>query len=673
MRRAAWISLAVGCGLLLLACSNNPYPDTDDALRVFYTAYSEPPKTLDPQVAYSTVDHDVLSNVYETLLEYHYLKRPYRLIPGLAVRVPEAEPQPDGTVRYRFTLRRGVWFAEDPAFSLAGDGIGRRELRASDVAFGILRIADPAVNSPVLVPLSKIVGLAAFGKRLQQLREQEPGFAALRIDEQYRRAGPVAGVGVTDPDRLEIVTEQPYPQILYWFAMPFTSPVPWEAVAWYDGEAGRPAFSEVAVGTGPFRLTRYDKRSRIVLDRNPDWWGTQHPEWQAPSATYPSEGMPEDAARGTLDPALVGRPLPFLDRIEMRLEKETIPAFAKFTQGYYDRSTIPKESFDQAVRNGALSPEMAARGMRLERAVRPGVYYLGFNMEDRVVGSAAGERGRLLRQAMSLAVDGQEFLRIFLNDRGIPAQSPLPPGIFGYDEEYRNPFRTPDLARARALLVEAGYAGGIDPETRRPLRITFDTGDTSVQSRLRYLFFIEAWKRLGLDVELAATDYNQFRDKVRRGAYQLFMWGWIADYPDPENFLFLLWSELAQSRGGGPNTANFADPRYHALFHQMKNRENDDRRLARIAEMRALLEHERPWIELFHPEDYALVHGWLRGFAPMGLPVPTWKYYDVEPDPRAARRAAWNQPVRWPLAVAAGLAVALLIPGIVTWRRERRA
>jgi len=316
---------------------------------------------------------------------------------------------------------------------------------------------------------------------------------------------------------------------------------------------------------------------------------------------------------------------------------------------------------------------MAARGMRLERAVRPGVYYLGFNMEDRVVGSAAGERGRLLRQAMSLAVDGQEFLRIFLNDRGIPAQSPLPPGIFGYDEEYRNPFRTPDLARARVLLIEAGYAGGIDPETRRPLRITFDTGDTSVQSRLRYLFFIEAWKRLGLDVELAATDYNQFRDKVRRGAYQLFMWGWIADYPDPENFLFLLWSELAQSRGGGPNTANFADPRYDALFHQMKNRENDDRRLVRIAEMRALLEHERPWIELFHPEDYALVHGWLRGFAPMGLPVPTWKYYDVEPDPRAARRAAWNQPVRWPLAVAAGLAVALLIPGIVTWRRERRA
>jgi ABC-type transport system substrate-binding protein len=670
--RAA-IGLCASLAVAGFACSNNPYPDGDDALRVFYTAYSEPPKTLDPQVAYATVDHDVLSNVYETLLEYHYLDRPYRLIPGLAIDVPEPEPQPDGTVLSRFTLRRGVLYAADPCFALSDDDGAPRELLASDVAFGILRVADPAVNSPVLVPLSKISGLAAFGERLQRLRDEEPGFSALRIDEQYRRAGPVAGVRAQDPDRLEIVTDVPYPQILYWFAMPFTSPVPWEAVAWYDGQGGRPGFPEVAVGTGPFRLTRYDKRSRIVLDRNPDWWGVRHPEWQAPSATYPSEGEPEDAERGALDPALVGRPLPFLDRIEMRLEKETIPAFAKFTQGYYDRSTIPKESFDQAVRNGDLSPAMEARGMRLERAVRPGVFYLGFNMEDPVVGTGAGERGRLLRQAMSLAVDVPEFLRIFMNDRGIPAQSPIPPGIFGYDETYRNPFRTPDLERARALLSDAGYAGGIDPETRRPLRITFDTGDTSVQSRLRYLFFIDAWKRLGLDVELAATNYNQFRDKVRRGAYQLFMWGWVADYPDPENFLFLLWSELAQSNGGGPNTANFADARYDELFHEMKDRENDDRRLALIAEIRAVLERERPWIELFHPEDYALVHGWLRGFAPMGLPVPTWKYYAVDNAARAELRTAWNQPVRWPLAVGGILVVAILVPGIVTWRRERRA
>jgi ABC-type transport system substrate-binding protein len=429
----------------------------------------------------------------------------------------------------------------------------------------------------------------------------------------------------------------------------------------------------VAVGTGPFRLARYDKRSRIVLERNPEWYGALHPEWRAPGATYPEEGEPGDLERGALDPVLRGRPLPFLERIEMRFEKEQIPSFVKFVQGYYDRSRIPKESFDRAVRGGTLSDEMEARGVRLERTVEPSVYYLGFNMLDPVVGASAGERGRKLRQAMSLVVDADEFLRIFLNGRGIPAQSPIPPGVFGYDPEYRNPFRTPDLARARALLAEAGYPGGADPATGRALHLTFDTGDPSVQARLRYQFFVDAWRQLGLDVELAVTDYNQFQDKVRRGAFQLFFWGWLADYPDPENFLFLLYSEMGRSRSGGPNSANFADPRYDALFHEMKDRENDPRRLELIAEMRGLLEQERPWIELFHREEYALVHGWLRGVKPMGLPVPTWKYFAVDPGPRAERRVAWNRPIRWPAWALAGLGVGLLGPAVVTWRRERRA
>jgi ABC-type transport system substrate-binding protein len=666
-------ALAAALGLLALACSNNPYPGADDAQNVFYTPYGEPPKTLDPQVAYATVDHDVLSNVYETLLEYHYLRRPYELVPALVTAVPEPRRLADGGVAYAFELRPGILYGPDPCFALGAPGAGRRELVAADVAFALRRIADPAVGSPVLVTFAKIRGLAAFGERLAKLRADDPGFAGLRVDEQYRRAGAVEGIRVDGAHRLEIVLDAPYPQILYWFAMPFTSPVPWEAVAWYDGREGRPLFAEVAVGTGPFRLTRYDKRSRIVLDRNPDWWGLRHPEWESPAARYPSDGEPDDAARGALDPRFVGRPLPFLERIEMRLEKESIPAFAKFMQGYYDRSAIPKESFDRLVSEDRLSPEMEARGMRLERAVRPAVYYLGFNMLDPVVGAEAGERGRKLRQAMSLAVDVPEFLRVFLNRRGIPAQSPIPPGIFGYDPEHRNPYRTLDLERARALLAEAGYAGGFDPATGRPLRLSFDTPDTSVQSRLRFQFLIDGWKRLGLDVELAGTSYNQFRDKVRNGAYQIFWWGWVADYPDPENFLFLLWSEMAQTKSGGPNTANFSDPRFDALFHALKDRDNDARRAELIREALALLEVERPWIELFHPEDYALVHDWLGGVKPMGLPVPVWKYYAVDPAARADARAAWNQPVRWPAWALAAVAVAALAPAVVTWRRERRA
>jgi ABC-type transport system substrate-binding protein len=273
---------------------------------------------------------------------------------------------------------------------------------------------------------------------------------------------------------------------------------------------------------------------------------------------------------------------------------------------------------------------------------------------------------------MSLAVDVEEFKRVFMNGRGVPAQSPLPPGIFGYEADYRNPYRQPDLEKARALLAEAGLADGIDPETGRPLHLSFDLGDTSTRARLRYQFFVDAWRRLGLDVEIAATNYNQFRDKVEKGAYQIFMWGWIADYPDPENFLFLLSGAMAQAASGGPNTANFSHPRFDASFAEMKDLENGPRRLELIRELRAIVEHERPWIELFHQESYALIQPWMRNVKPAGLSLPASKYQDVDASLRARLRAEWNRPVVWPAWTLAGLAVVLVVPGILTFLRERQ-
>jgi ABC-type transport system substrate-binding protein len=293
-------------------------------------------------------------------------------------------------------------------------------------------------------------------------------------------------------------------------------------------------------------------------------------------------------------------------------------------------------------------------------------------MEDPVVGRPGGRRARALRQAMSLAIDVEEWLRLFTNGRGVPANSVLPPGIFGYDADYRNPYRTVDLDRARRILREAGYPDGIDPETGRPLRLSIDTPDTSAQGKLRFEFYVGAWRRLGLDVEIRATNYNQFQEKVRNGAYQLFQWGWVADYPDPENFFFLLWSEMARSKNQGPNTANFSDPRFDELFLAMKSRENDAERLRLIRRMRKILEVERPWIELFYPEDYALFHGWLKGVKPAGISNPTAKYRDLDPALRARKRAEWNQPVLWPAGVLAAIVVLLTIPAVVTFFRERQ-
>jgi ABC-type transport system substrate-binding protein len=663
-------------GLFLLAaltaCTNDPYPAADAGKKLLYLTFDEPPKTLDPQVAYSTIDHLVIGNVYDTLLEYAYLKRPYTLIPGLAMQVPTPQVLPNGKVSYRFRLRDDLLFQDDPAFALDGEGSKTRQVRAQDVAFSLARIADPEVNSPVFETLAKIDGLREFSERLTKLRAEDPRFAQRRIDEQYALAGPIPGVRVAGPLELEIVLSESYPQILYWFAMPFTTPVPWEGVARYDGREGRDLFSEHPTGTGPWKLVDYDKRLRIALRRNPNWYGIRHPEWRAPGATYPETGESGDAAAGRLSPSVVGRALPFLEGIEFRREKESIPAFAKFLQGYYDASGIIKESFDRVIRNGELSPEMAAQGMSLSKSVLPATYYLGFNMDDPVVGREAGEQGRKLREAMSLAIDSKEYTRLFTNDRGIPAQSPIPLGIFGYEEDYRNPYRQVDLDRARALLREAGYPGGIDPKTGAPLKLSFDSPDTSAAALLQYQFFVDAWRKIGLDVSIAATSYNQFQDKIRRGAYQIFQWGWVADYPDPENFLFLLWTPMGRTHGGGPNTANFSDPRYDELFLEMKALGNGERRLELIREMRAILERERPWIELFHPESYLLTQAWLHNEKSPGLSIPTAKYLDINAEQRAELRSAWNRPIRWPAYAAAGLSVLLIVPGILTYLRERQ-
>jgi len=669
-----WLAIveiaAIAAIALAVGCSNDPYPEADEGKRVYYTSFPGPPRTLDPAIAYSTIDHMITGPVYGTLLEYHFLERPFRLIPGLVESVPEPEPQPDGGVAYRFRLRDGLRFQEDECFGLGEPGRRTRAVGAADVAFEIMRIADPLVNSPVVATFARVVGFEQFSQRLVELRK-DAAFAAERIDVQYQRAGGIEGVRVESERDLVVVLREPYPQILYWFAMEFTTPVPWEAVVYYDGEDGRDAFAEHPVGSGPFRIALYDKRSRIVLERNPMWRGVLDPARAGPGAVYPDSGEEGDAEAGRLDPRYVGQPLPLLDRVELRLEKETIPAFAKFIQGYYDVSSVLEESFDKVVQEGALSPEMAALDMRLEKAVTPSVYYLGFNMEDPVVGAPAGERGRLLRQALSLAIDTEEYTRIFLNGRGVPAQSPIPPGLFGYEPEYQNPFRLPDPERARALLREAGFPDGIDPDTGKPLRLTFDTGDTSARGRLRYQFFVDAWRRIGIDVEIAATNYNEFQEKVRRGTYQIFMWGWVADYPDPENFLFLLYGPMARSEGG-PNTANFVHPEYDALFVEMRDTPNDARRLELIRRMREILEHERPWIELIHVESYALLQGWVANAKPLGMSYSTLKYLDVDPALRQRKRHEWNQPVTWPAWVLVAIVVVAVLPAAVTIVRRTR-
>ena len=691
--------------LLLSACDgglwNNPYPAADEGKSILYTAFTERPKHLDPAQAYSENEYDFLAQIYAPPLQYHYLKRPYELIPLAAAQMPVVRyldkrnrPLPDSAPAekiaysvYEIHIKPGMRYQPHPAFvaenrSLSVDDLGAihtlsdfphtstRVVVAADYAYQIKRLVHPQLHTPIAAVMGEyIVGLKDYAVALQQALKNKPGtFLDLN-------AYSLLGVQVVDDTTYRITINGKYPQFAYWLAMPFFAPMPHEAERFY-AQAGMRERNLMLdwwpVGSGPYFLSENNPNQRMVLSRNPYY----------DSETYPAQGEPGDAQAGLLADA--DKPLPLIDKVVFSLEKETIPYWNKFLQGYYDASGIGSDSFDQAVQvsvdgEAAVTEEMLARGITLSTAVATSTMYTGFNWLDPVVGGNS-ERARKLRQALAITVDFEEFVSIFANGRGIAAQSPIPPGIFGYQEGEAGinhyvydwvdgAAKRKPIEAAKHLLAEAGYPDGVDAQTRQPLVINLDTTLTGVGSKARLDWLRKQFDKINVQLVVRSTDYNRFQDKVRKGDTQMFYYGWNADYPDPENFFFLLHGAQAKVGKNGENAANYSNPEYDTLFEQMKNMDNSSARQDIIDRMLEILRRDTPWLWGYHPKDYVLRHGWLHNAKANVMANNKLKYWRVDAGQRDALRREWNHPVRWPLWITAA---ALLLFGVWMWRVLRR-
>ncbi|MFN5745981.1 MAG: ABC transporter substrate-binding protein [Methylococcaceae bacterium] len=708
-------TLILGALLALAGCGdppNNPYPASDGGLNTLYSSFEERPKHLDPARAYSANEYEIIAQVYEPPLQYAYLTRPYQLQPFAAEGLPEVhyqdiegKPLPDtapdeqiGFSLYDIYLRPGLRYQPHPAFARDAAGQYRyhalrpaqlatlstladfpetdsRPVLAEDYAYQIRRLVHPEVHSPIAEMMAGyIVGLRELGERLASVVDARDHAGWLDL-----RAYPLAGVEVLDQRHLRIRLHGKYPQFRFWLAMPFFAPMPWEAEAFYAQPgliAKNITLDWYPVGSGPYRLTENNPNRRMVLARNPHYHGEQ----------YPTSGEPDDAARGYLADA--GKSLPFIDRVVFVLEKETIPYWSKFLQGYYDASGLASDNFDQAIEfsgagNAELTPQMQRQGIRLQTAVSASTFYLGFNMLDPVVGGL-DERKAKLRQAISIAIDEEEFIAIFMNGRGVAAQGMLPPGLFGHEagRDGINPYvyewvndqaRRKSLTIAKSLLAEAGYPNGLEPATGKPLALYLDTTSSGVDDKSVLNWYRKQLAKLGIQLVLRTTDYNQFQQKMANGNAQLFRWGWNADYPDPENFFFLLFGDNAKVGKGGENAANYRNPEYDRLFIAMRGRDDGPARLALIRRMQAILQHDAPWVFGIHPKNYSLSHAWYHNFKPNLMANNGLKYLRIDAAERARRRADWNRPVYWPLAVALAIGLAVVFPAWRVYRRRLRA
>jgi len=800
----------VACSLLLLlltACDgglwNNPYPAANDGRPILYTAFTERPKHLDPAQAYSENEYEFLAQIYAPPLQYHYLKRPYQLVPLAASALPRVHyldknhrPLPDAAPAekiafsvYEIHIKPNMRYQPHPAFArnasdkhsqgknekqtplspptlpsppLSGreqgkrassseyghltqsdlSGIhalsdfphsGTRAVTAADYVYQIKRLAHPQLHLPIFGVMSEyIVGLKDYAATLQAALAKEPQ-AFLDLN-----AYPLPGVEAVDELTYRITIHGKYPQFAYWLAMPFFAPMPHEAERFYAQAGMRERNLTLdwwPVGSGPYYLSENDPNRRMVLARNPYY----------DSETYPAEGEAGDGDKDDLRAGLLadaGKPLPLIDQVVFSLEKESIPYWNKFLQGYFDASGISSDSFDQAVQvnvggEAIVADEMKAQGITLSTSVSTSTMYTGFNWLDPVVGGGGGcdtllekqlairlgepttlakslvmakpadcgscrqsapsiqgddtqtcrgryESARKLRQAIAIAVDYEEYISIFANGRGIAAQSPIPPGIFGYREgeaginryvydwEGGASKRKP-VEEARRLLAEAGYPDGVDARTNQPLVINLDTTSSGIGDKSRLDWMRKQFDKINVQLVVRSTDYNRFQDKIRKGDTQMFYFGWNADYPDPENFFFLLHGAQAKVAKGGENAANYSNPEYDKLFEQMKNMENGPARQTIIDRMLEILRRDSPWLWGYHPKSYVLQHGWLGNVKPNVMANNKLKYWRVDARQRGQLRREWNRPARWPLW--AGAAALLFMGGwlwLVLKRREEQ-
>jgi oligopeptide transport system substrate-binding protein len=705
------------CVAVLAACGeawNDPYPAAERGQSVLYSAFTERPKHLDPVQSYSEDEATFNAQIYEPPLQYHYLKRPYELIPLTAESIPKPVYQdangnpvaPDSQMVaysvYEIRIKRGIRYQPHAAFARDASGkllyhdltakelsrvwtladfrqTGTRELTADDYVYQIKRLAHPRLHSPIFGLMSEyIVGLKELAVALRAA-DKELAAAGKRDAWLDLSRFPLSGVEVVDPYTYRVKLKGRYPQFVYWLAMPFFAPIPIEA----DRFHSQPGMAEknltldwYPIGTGPYMLTENNPNARMVLVRNPNFHGE----------TYPTDGEATDRAAGLLGDA--GKPVPFIDKVVFTRERESIPYWNKFLQGYYDASAIPNDTFDQAVRitlegETGLTPDMESKGVRLRTAIDTSTRYMAFNWLDPVVGGPS-ERAKKLRQAISIAVDWEDYISIFDNGRGIPAQGPIPPGISGYREGEAGLNRVvydwvdgrpkrKSIETARNLLAEAGYPDGRDAKTGAPLVLYFDTTSRGPGDKSRLDWYRKQFAQLSIQLEVRETDYNRFQEKVRKGTGQIFVWGWNADYPDPENFLFLFHGPQSRAKFQGENAANYLNPEYDRLFEQVKDMENGPERQALIDRMIGILHEDAPWSFGAHPKTYGLSHDWLYNLKPNQMARNGMKYRRIDVARRAERRAEWNHPTLWPIGLVTAVLVIGSLPAISTYRRRDRA
>lgn len=300
-----------------------------------------------------------------------------------------------------------------------------------------------------------------------------------------------------------------------------------------------------------------------------------------------------------------------IDEIRLPVVDDVSTQWLMFLGGELDYlGSVSRDNWDAVVgKDGELLPQLKEKGMTLMGASSLTVFYVGFNMNDPVVG-----KNRKLRQALNCAFDFPAWKR-FLNNRVMPSDGPLPPGIEGRLE---TPFEySYDEAKAKKLLAEAGYPGGANPKTGRRLHLEISIGRATQDAREMAELMAAFYDRIGIELEARYMTWDAFLTAVNEGRTQMFNLGWIGDYPDPENFLQMFHSKNVSP---GANHGMYVNPEFDRAFDALDWKTAQE-----------IVREDCPWIFLHSPKVYSLVWNRVKNY------VPTDFTYGIEKHLRISR------------------------------------
>ena len=573
-----------------------------DPAKVLRVAFEQDPTGFDPQAATDSYSAFICRAIFDPLLEYDYLKRPYALKPLTAQSLPEIR---DGGRTFVFKIKPGIYFTPDPAFK------GKpRELVAADYVYSWKRLIDPRMRSFWSIYLDgKLIG----GDELVA--------AALRSGK-FDYDATLEGLQALDRYTLQVKLKEPD-----YLLIERMTTVPLAAVAREIVEAyGTPQNGwtmDHPVGTGPFTLKEWRRGSKVVLAANPAYRDER----------FPSTFAASDSASVR---ANAGKRLPLVGRVEVNVMEEGNPRLLALSGRQIEYLWVPYNLVDRVLDNGALKAEYARQNLQWTRVLETAFTYTYFNMDDPLVGGYSPERVAL-RRAIGMGYDVADEIRILRQGQAIPATQMVPPGLLGHDPT-RSRAGEYNPAAAQALLDKFGYKRGPGGYRSRPdgspLVLKLGSSPSSEDRE-----FDELWKRsmdaIGIRIEFIKQKWPDLLKMSTAGQLPMFRLARLTTVRDGGGLFEILYSK---NIGTGMNDSHFNLPEFDRLFEQSRALPDGAERNALYARLSEITAAYMPLMLGTYRYRSVLAQPWVLGLRPDPFFREPWKYLDIDMERRKAGR-----------------------------------